>query len=61
MAVLDGVSDSGDPSLPFMLIMSQPMDFTCVETQVGDGAPIDCEIVSLEEQPQKYAAKVTQQ
>ena len=23
------------------------MDFTCVETQIGNGAALDCELVSL--------------
>ena len=26
----------------------QTMDFTCVETQVGNGDPLDCEIVQLD-------------
>jgi hypothetical protein len=26
----------------------QALDFTCVETQVGDGGPEDCEIIELE-------------
>jgi hypothetical protein len=25
----------------------QPMDFTCVETQIGNGSKADCEIVEL--------------
>ena len=27
--------------------VNQPMDFTCVETQIGNGDPADCEIVDL--------------
>lgn len=26
----------------------QPMDFTCVETQIGDGSKADCEILEIE-------------
>ncbi|KAH8093946.1 allantoicase [Cristinia sonorae] len=31
-----------------MAVLEGPMDFTCVETQVGNGDPLDCEIVSLD-------------
>jgi allantoicase len=27
----------------------QPMDFACVETQIGDGSKADCEIVNINE------------
>ena len=30
-----------------MVLDEQPMDFTCVETQIGDGGKADCEIVEL--------------
>jgi hypothetical protein len=26
----------------------QPLDLACVETQIGDGSPADCEILNLE-------------
>ncbi len=26
----------------------QPLDLACVETQIGDGSPADCEILKLE-------------
>ena len=32
----------------FLLTISQPMDLTCVETQIGDGGKLDCEIVDLD-------------
>ncbi|KAL6310380.1 allantoicase [Sparassis latifolia] len=31
-----------------MAVVGAPIDFTCVETQVGDGAALDCEIVDLD-------------
>jgi allantoicase len=34
-----------------MLLMErfgQPMDFTCVETQIGNGEKADCEILDLD-------------
>jgi allantoicase len=31
-----------------LLIDSQPIDFTCVETQIGNGDKADCEIVELD-------------
>ena len=30
------------------LTIPQPMDLTCVETQIGDGGKLDCEIVDLD-------------
>ena len=27
---------------------AQTMDFTCVETQIGDGDALDCEVVNLD-------------
>lgn len=30
------------------LAMQQPLDLACVETQIGDGNPMDCEIVELD-------------
>jgi len=32
-----------------MAVLDLPMDFTCVETQIGDGSPLDCEIVDVDE------------
>ena len=34
------------------------MDFTCAETQIGDGNPLDCEIVKTDGKEKKYAVKV---
>ncbi|KAI0341953.1 Allantoicase [Trametopsis cervina] len=31
-----------------MAALDRPMDFTCVETQIGNGDPLDCEIVELD-------------
>ncbi|KAJ7076315.1 galactose-binding domain-like protein [Mycena belliarum] len=31
-----------------MTVLGKPLDFTCVETQVGDGGSADCEIIELE-------------
>ncbi|KAL5485308.1 DAL2 [Sanghuangporus weigelae] len=31
-----------------MVALETTMDFTCVETQIGDGSPADCEIVELD-------------
>jgi len=31
-----------------MTVLGKAMDFTCVETQIGDGSSADCEIVDLE-------------
>ena len=30
------------------LFLVQPMDLTCVETQIGNGDPLDCEVVTLD-------------
>ncbi|KAK7053451.1 Allantoicase [Paramarasmius palmivorus] len=32
-----------------MTVLEKALDFTCVETQIGDGSKADCEIVELEE------------
>jgi hypothetical protein len=34
------------------------MDFTCVETQIGDGDPADCEVVNLAGDGGYYSIKV---
>ncbi|KAF7979860.1 hypothetical protein HWV62_40621 [Athelia sp. TMB] len=31
-----------------MAVFEKPMDFTCVETQIGDGSTADCEILELQ-------------
>ncbi|EKM54506.1 uncharacterized protein PHACADRAFT_258394 [Phanerochaete carnosa HHB-10118-sp] len=31
-----------------MAVLDGPMDFACVETQIGNGDPLDCEVVSLD-------------
>ena len=47
---LPNFSTSQPTSLPTPLSAdgAQTMDFTCVETQVGNGDPLDCEIVELD-------------
>lgn len=63
MAALDGVSDF-DSYLPRerLLICDpviiQPMDFTCVETQIGNGDPLDCEVLEIGELEEKYEVTV---
>ena len=37
---------------------AQTMDFTCVETQVGNGDPLDCEIVEFDGQDGYYKVQV---
>lgn len=34
------------------------MDFTCVETQIGNGEEADCEIISLDELEGKFKVKM---
>lgn len=34
------------------------MDFTCVETQIGNGDAADCEIVELDSQKQVFKVKL---
>jgi len=31
-----------------MAVLEKPMDLTCVETQIGDGGKLDCEVVDLD-------------
>lgn len=54
MAVLDGVSYANlvtyFPLRTDRTCCLQPMDLACVETQIGDGSPLDCEIVTLDNQ-----------
>ncbi|KAK1218815.1 Allantoicase [Marasmius sp. AFHP31] len=33
-----------------MTVLEKPLDFTCVETQIGNGSKADCEIVKVEEE-----------
>jgi hypothetical protein len=47
MTVLDKVRGQAlirSVDYPFL----QPLDLACVETQIGDGSPADCEIVELD-------------
>jgi len=37
-----------------MTVFDRPMDFTCVETQIGDGGKADCEIVELDNSKGAY-------
>ena len=30
------------------VLLFQPIDFTCVETQIGNGDPLDCEIIEFD-------------
>lgn len=48
MAVLEKVWPRPRISYTFLLTIPQPMDLTCVETQIGDGGKLDCEIVDLD-------------
>lgn len=48
MTVLDRVCCSTWTFLAELMIV-QAMDFTCVETQIGDGGKADCEILDLKE------------
>lgn len=48
MAVLEKVRLRVSSHVVFLLIIPQPMDLTCVETQIGDGGKLDCEIVNLD-------------
>ena len=34
-----------------MIALQRPMDFACVETQIGDGSVTDCEILELQVEP----------
>jgi hypothetical protein len=31
-----------------LFFFHQPLDLACVETQIGDGSPADCEILELD-------------
>lgn len=42
-----------------MAVLDGPMDFSCVETQIGNGDPLDCEVVSLGGYADQYAVKVS--
>ena len=33
----------------FLNFFHQPLDLACVETQIGDGSPADCEILELDD------------
>jgi hypothetical protein len=49
MAVFDKVREIVDlVCTAWNLTLQQPMSFTCVETQIGDGSQADCEIVELD-------------
>ena len=41
-----------------LLTILQPMDLTCVETQIGDGGKLDCEIVDLDTTELMYRVKL---
>ncbi|KAH8119087.1 allantoicase [Phellopilus nigrolimitatus] len=42
-----------------MVVLETTMDFTCVETQIGDGSTADCEIVYLDEAGGYPRVKIT--
>ncbi|EED81677.1 ureidoglycolate hydrolase [Postia placenta Mad-698-R] len=41
-----------------MAVIDKAMDFTCVETQIGDGSDADCEIVNLDESSGHYSVQL---
>lgn len=41
-----------------MAVLEKPMDLTCVETQIGDGSMLDCEIVDLDTTELVYRVKL---
>jgi allantoicase len=41
-----------------MAVFAEPMDFTCVETQIGNGGKADCEIVDLDGSEGKYKVQL---
>ena len=40
------------------VLLFQPIDFTCVETQIGNGDPLDCEIIEFDGQEGYYKIQV---
>ena len=40
------------------VLLPQPIDFTCVETQIGNGDPLDCEIIEFDGQEGYYKVQV---
>ncbi|KAG8213580.1 galactose-binding domain-like protein [Butyriboletus roseoflavus] len=40
-----------------MTVLDNPMDFTCVETQIGNGDKADCEVVELKEETELQIPK----
>jgi len=47
-----------DTSYATILTLPQPLDLTCVETQIGDGGKLDCEIVELDTTELVYRVKL---
>jgi len=41
-----------------MAVLEKPLDLTCVETQVGDGGELDCEVVDLDITETLYKVKI---
>ncbi|PCH43791.1 allantoicase [Wolfiporia cocos MD-104 SS10] len=41
-----------------MTVLNKAMDFTCVETQIGDGSDLDCEIVTLDDWNNLYTVQL---
>jgi len=41
-----------------MTVLWKDMDFTCVETQIGNGDPVDCEIVELDKSKEVFKIEV---
>ncbi|KAI0081323.1 allantoicase [Panus rudis PR-1116 ss-1] len=42
-----------------MAVLDAPIDFTCVEAQIGDGSALDCEIIDLDEHAGFPLVKIT--
>ena len=40
------------------VLLPQPIDFTCVETQIGNGDPLDCEIIEFDGQEGYHKVQV---
>ena len=47
MTVLEKVCNKPCDAICPLTAPLQPLDLACVETQIGDGSPMDCEIVEL--------------
>ncbi|KAI0930256.1 hypothetical protein AcV5_007017 [Taiwanofungus camphoratus] len=41
-----------------MAVLDRPMDFACIETQIGNGDKLDCEVISLDSSSGYYRVKL---